>query len=116
MNFDLDSALENRAPRHEVRIEELTIQPQADARRMRVSLKLTPFRERPNIELLITDSIEIQVASVSIIEALDHRMSVMVHLRAHPAPGTLTLHASVLYPESSPVDQKTISFTLPEPS
>ncbi len=67
-------------PRDEVRIENVTAAPYPDGRRVHVEITVTPFRERPNLEITITSS-EGPPATTSAIEIMDFRVSFNLHLR-----------------------------------
>lgn len=98
-------------PPQEVRIQALRAEPWSeDGRRVRIHLDVTPFLERPNIEVAIANERGEAVASVSIIESIDAHMAFTMHLRGDPSNGKFTLSASLLYPEIGEVDQKSVMF------
>lgn len=102
-----------RFPPQQVRITSLKIEPNPDGVRVRVLLTLTPFQERPGVELRIIDAAEKEAANVSIIEAMDHRMALTMHLRGGGFQPPFRLTVRVIYPESEPADQKNIEFNFP---
>ncbi|HJW89654.1 MAG TPA: hypothetical protein VJ436_03325 [Anaerolineales bacterium] len=86
-------------PPEEVRIREFRAEPWPDNRRVRVYLEITPFQKRPNGELKLLDPQGEEVASVTIIETLDRKIEITMHLRGAQASGEYTATASVYYAE-----------------
>lgn len=102
---------EDGLPPQEVRILDLRAEPWPDGgRRVRVHLDVTPFLERPNMEMSIIDAEGEKTASISIIESIDERLTFTMHIRGPELRNPFTLAASVYYPEIGEVDQKSISF------
>lgn len=83
-------------PPSEVRIRALRAEPYPDARRVRVYLEVDPFQRRPNAEILILDSSGGELANASVIETMNRKMEMTLHLR-RAAPGELTLQAVLYY-------------------
>jgi hypothetical protein len=119
-------------PPAEVRIRELAVHPYPDGRRVKVYLELTPFQRRPDAEIKITAPDGSLLASVSVIETIDPKMEMTLHLPPNPPHGPCTLFADVFYRqvedqdngselqsdipdkwEIETVDQKEINFELP---
>jgi len=109
---------EDGLPPAEVRFMEVRVEPwPEDARKVRVHLQLTPFLERPNIEVIITDPQEEEVASIYIVESIDDRMTFTMHIRTpEMARGPYTLNASLNYPEAGMVAQERVMFEAPHAS
>lgn len=84
-------------PPDEVRIRELTAQPRPDGIRIKVHFALTPFQKRPNIEVNIANSEGNQVAAFEVVEAIDPKMDVTMHLREPRPGGRYTLSMAVFY-------------------
>lgn len=98
----------------EVRITDLRAEPWPDnSRRVRVQLDLTPFLERPDIEVVLSEPENVQIGSISIIESIDAKMTFTMHIRSEPLKDTYYLKASVTYADIGIVDQKSISFAAP---
>ena len=89
-------------PPEEVRIRQFRAEPWPDHRRVRIYLEITPFQKRPNGEIQITDAPGNEVANLSIIETIDHKMDFTVHLRADEIGGQYTASALVYYYEQEP--------------
>jgi hypothetical protein len=89
-------------PPHEVRIRALTAEPWPDGRRVRVSLEVDPFQVRPNADLVIVDENGREVAHANVIESLERKIEVTLHLRPAPESGTsgsarYSVHAQLYY-------------------
>ncbi len=83
-------------PPAEVRIRQLKAEPSPDGRRVRVYFEVDPFQKRPNAELFIIDDNENEAASVSIIESMNRRMELTMHLR-NARTGMYVLKAVLFY-------------------
>jgi hypothetical protein len=120
-------------PPAEVRIRELNVRPYPDGRRVKVYLELTPFQQRPDAELKITAAEGSLLASVSVIETIDPKMEMTLHLPPNPPDSLCSLQVVVFYRPADDgengseiqadilteqkiqiVDQKEITFDLPE--
>jgi hypothetical protein len=58
---------------------------------------LTPFQKPPSGEVFITDLLGNQVATASIIEAIDAKMQLTLHLRVPDAKGAFIARAIIFY-------------------
>ena len=104
-------------PRDEVRIRELTADPWPDGRRVRVYLEVDPFQARPNADLVILDSRGRQVAHANIIESIDRKIEVTLHLRGDTESGIsrsnpYTVHAQLYYSDIEVDDEANASGAL----
>jgi hypothetical protein len=119
-------------PREEIKIELLEVETYPDRQRIRLKLNVTPFQERPSLEVTLTHKNGIAdsapVASLSIVETMHPRMEFTMHIRTGGDPaGEYNLRA-VLYfravldqnaetlPPIEAQDVKEISVTIPEKS
>lgn len=97
-------------PPEEVRIREFRAEAWPDSRRVRVYLEVDPFQKRPNADILITDKQDRKLASASIIESMDRKMEITMHLRGEVTPGEHRVKAVLFYTqaveeEDAPQDQ-----------
>ncbi len=102
-------------PRHKIKIERLAVSPYPDGWRVRINVDVTPFQERPNLELTIRAADGRTIAQLSIIETMHRTMEFTVHLRGVSNPaGDYICHADLYYDEASaaPQDQAEIRFTV----
>lgn len=86
-------------PPEDVRIREFQANPLSDGQRVRVYLEVTPFQKRPSGEVVIKDDRGNQVASVNIIETIDPKMELTIHLRIPETEGEYTVSAILFYLE-----------------
>ena len=86
-------------PSNEVRIRELRVDPLPDNRRVRISLQITPFQMRPNIEIVVTNENEDESGSLTIIESIDPKMEFTVHLKDDEPNGQYTVSSQIYYYE-----------------
>lgn len=103
-------------PRQEVRFLGLQTQPYEDGRRLLVMFELTPFLERPSLELAIVNENGESAGTLHIIEALQPNFQLTIHLRDKQPTSFYTLYAQLYYAalegDRLLVDQKKISFTI----
>jgi hypothetical protein len=116
--YDDMEAVPAAVPREGVRITSLAIRPYADGRRMKVSFSLTPFLERPSVDLSVVNSAGQEVASLSLIEAMDTQFDFTVHLRGPEPVGPHDLRLMLFYLESDEpgaarqvVDERSLTFS-----
>lgn len=108
---------EDALPPQEVRIVELRAEPWPDQpQRVRVHLEVTPFRERPNMQVTLQDMAGLEVASVHIIESIETRMTFTLHKKDGPIGGQYTLSARVFYPDLGDVDHTSIDVAIAPPA
>ena len=107
--FDPEDAL----PPEQVRFTEVRVEPwPEDNHRVRVHIGITPFEKRPNLDSVITDQNGEEVASISIIEAMELKLVFTMHLRIPEITGSYTLTASLSYEDLNTVDERSINFEL----
>lgn len=109
---------DNLLPRDQVKITNVTATPYPDGRRVNVAIEITPFRERPNLEIAIRrmdgDQGPHVVASTSVIAIMNFRVDFNLHIRgvADPAGG-YTVSVGLYYEEArSPQHSRTIDLTI----
>lgn len=84
-------------PPDEVRIRLLEAIPRPDGQRIDVRTEITPFQQRPNVELSIRNPAGEEVATLSVVEAIDHKMDFTMHLRETHSGGAYSLEMRVFY-------------------
>jgi len=101
---------DNLVPREEVRIERVEAQVYDDQRRVKVAIQVTPFRERPNLEIVIRQAAGQPVATSSVIATMHFKMEFNLHLRGIENPaGDYTVQVVLYYDElTSPQDAQEI--------
>ncbi|GJM40167.1 MAG: hypothetical protein DHS20C20_04490 [Ardenticatenaceae bacterium] len=109
-----DDPFEGPKPREEVRIKQLGLYMHADGRRVAVGFDITPFMERPSLQVTFINERGEEAGSLHVIETLQTNFSLTVHLRDKAPTDTYEVTAVVYYatPETERVDVHTISRTL----
>jgi len=103
-------------PPEQVRVLALRATPLADGRRVKVAVSLTPFLERPDIELRILGLRAETLAEADVIECVDHDFEVTLHLRVLPqTAATGRLQVVVRYPDRGLETSSSVEFPLPVP-
>lgn len=92
-------------PPDEVRIREFRVDPWPDGRRLKVYLEVTPFLKRPSGEVQITDIDGNPVASANIIETIDPKMELNLHLRSEDTQGEYSAAVILFYLQEIPDDE-----------
>ena len=110
---DLEELNINKLDPEETRILELTAEPYADAKRIRVNLEMTPFRVRPHLDMVILDPRGEVVASTSIIEPMAWKQEFTIHLRAERLDGIYKLIMRLFYPPPDEEDPKLFRLDIP---
>lgn len=86
-------------PPEKTKIELLEANPHQDSWRIKVIVHVTPFQQRPNLEIDLLKAPELrQVASLSIVETMHPRMEFTMHIRGVDNPsGEYKLRAVLFY-------------------
>jgi len=91
---------ETPLPRDEVRIIGLKVEAYPDGRRVRVSIELTPFLEKPNGDIVITNGEGQCVAEASFIGTIVPKFDMTLHLRHNnPKMGEYTAEVTIFFTE-----------------
>lgn len=115
MNIDFFDPKDVPQPRANIKIERLTATPLPDGWRVKLTIDVTPFQERPNLEVRLRSAQGREVAELSIIETMHRAMEFTLHIRGLPSPeGDYTLEADLYYEDrAAPQDQQSIQFSVP---
>jgi hypothetical protein len=97
--FFLNNA--NLLPPDQVRLVRVDATPYPDRRRIKLEVELTPFKERPNLEITIRSSSGTTAAAASVLATMHHKMEFVLHLRGMEDPaGDYTVSVVLYYDES----------------
>lgn len=109
-----EDPLEGPQSREDVRIEKLGLYLYDDLRRVQVGFAITPFRERPSLQVSITNPHGDEVSSLHVIETLESNFSLTMHLRDAEPSETYQVEVTLYYatPETERQNIQTISRTL----
>ena len=108
MEFDLPDLNIIQLPPEDVRIRELRAKPWSDGRRVSVFLELDPSQQSPNVDLEIMDEKGLLLAATSIIEIIDRKTELTIHLPSEQIGGKYQLCVTLFFaeiPENPEPDQ-----------
>ncbi len=88
--------------------------PYPDGSRVRMALTITPFEQRPNLEIFARKVDGPIVAEMSVIETMTPNLEFTIHLRgAEKLSGDYTLRAELYYEDrQQPQDSREVAFTI----
>jgi hypothetical protein len=104
-----------RASPEETRILHLTAQPYSDGYRVRVDMEITPFQQRPSIEVFLFDADGDEVASTNIVEPLGWKIEFTMHIRGE-LNNPYALSARLYYPDGPQNKPVTCVFAVEPPT
>jgi len=84
-------------PPEEVEIRELEAKQFPESSRIAVRFHITPFQKRPNIEIEINNEKGKKVSDLSVVEAIENKMTFIMHLRESDPGGIYTVAMRVFY-------------------
>ncbi len=109
-----------RLPPADTRLLDLRAEPYPDGKRLRVALDLTPFQQKPYLELTLTDLAGEVVAATSIVEPVTCRLELTLHIRKPAASaatsGEYKLAVILSFPELGEIDRRDLIVEIPSPS
>ena len=118
-NIFLFDSQEAPVPPDRMAIKHLKASPYPDGSRVRMELRVTPFLERPNLEIYAKKVGGPIVAEMSVIETMTPELEFTLHIRGVDSfEGEYILHAELYYEErTQPQAVEEITFTIkPEAS
>ena len=83
--------------REDVRFNRLGLYMYDDGQRVAVGFDVTPFRERPNIEVTLRNEEGKEAASLNVIEALESNFNLTMHIRDNSASSQYEVEAILYY-------------------
>ncbi len=92
-----DDPFESPKSREEVRLKQLGLFVYEDKRRVAVGFDLTPFLERPSLEVTITNGNGEWASSLNVIETMETNFSLTMHLRDKEPTERYAVTAVVYY-------------------
>lgn len=115
MNIDFfDNPEDAPKSREDVRIKQLGLYLFEDRMRVAVGFDMTPFLERPSIEVQLINERGEKSASLHVIDTLDTNFSLTMHIRDQEPTDTYDVNVTLYYahPEKEPQVIQTMSRTL----
>jgi hypothetical protein len=115
MTIDFFQSSDVPQPKEKIKIERLESQPYPDGWRVKITVEVTPFQERPNLEIRVLPSgDERPVATLSVIETMHRHMEFTVHIRGVPSPvGSYVTTVDLFYDDPAlPQDHREEPFSV----
>jgi hypothetical protein len=103
-----------RATPEETHITKLSAEPYPDGYRARVHIEVTPFQQRPHIDVVLLDATGDEIASTAIVEPLTWKMEFTMHIRGE-LNNPYTLEAKLFYPDGPSAAPVTHTFDVKPP-
>ncbi len=118
MEFFLNDESMDKKPPAETRLLNMHAEPSSDGKRLKVVLSITPFEQRPYLDLALTDSKGVLIVASSIVEPINSELELNLHIRKALAnPGDeLNLTAIISYPDIGEVDRQNLAVRFPFPA
>jgi hypothetical protein len=110
VNF-FDDPLEGPRPREEVRLKKLGLYVHEGGRRVSVGFEITPFLEKPSVEVRMVNSMGELAGSLNVIHTHERNFSLIMHLR-DKTPTEKYEVTAVLYYLAEPGDPRQEVHTL----
>jgi hypothetical protein len=97
MELKLFGPDETPKPRAEIRIEAVRVTPYPDGWRVKLNIDVTPFQERPSLEIYLRRDGK-PIAELSVIETMHRQMEFTLHVRGVTnAAGTYEAEVTLYY-------------------
>jgi hypothetical protein len=118
MEFFLNDESEEKKSPVDTRLLDLHAESSSDGKLLKVGLALTPFTQRPFLDLTLTDSNGVLIVSTSVVEPISWKLELNLHLRNPTANlgEEFNLTAVISYPDIGEVDRQKIIVKIPLPS
>jgi hypothetical protein len=91
----------NGQPPEKIRFEKTHIEPYQGTNRIKLQIEITPFLEKPNIEIEIFSKDGNLISSMSIVEIIEHKFELTLHLRDENPKGEYLLKTNIYYSDLS---------------
>lgn len=91
-------------PPEKMEIKTLRATPYADGKRVAIEFEISPFQQRPNIEIDILNRENQAVASLSVVEAIENKMTFTLHLKGPQPTGEYLLRMQIFYTNMDSID------------
>jgi hypothetical protein len=112
MDIRMMDSSEIPLPPEEVHLVSVVADPYADGIRLKLRIQVTPFQERPNFEVRITNPLGQEVGSLSIIESMEPTIELTTHLHGDVVPGTYVVRTRLEYSDLDLSSEMTAKFAL----
>lgn len=92
-----DDPTRGPVPREDVRFNSLGLYMYDDGQRVAVGFDVTPFRERPNIEVTLRNEEGKEAASLNVLEAIQPNFNLTMHIRDNSDSSRYEVEAILYY-------------------
>lgn len=118
INFFDDPENQPRS-REDVRIQRIGLFVHEDRRRVTFGVELTPFLERPCIEVKINNSVGQPAGTLTVIDTVERSFSLIMHLRDDGISDPYSLSTAIYYvtpeTEREHIDRQEVTFNVNTP-
>ena len=104
----------NRMTPEETHITVLSADPYPDGRRLHVNIEMTPFQQRPHLEVILTNGNGDEIQTTSIVEPLSWKIEFTMHIRGE-LMNPYTLSAKLFYPDGPSTEPQSFIFDVTPP-
>lgn len=113
-NIDFFNSPDVPQPREKIKIESLEVRPYPDGWRIKLIIRVTPFQERPSLEIAVETVQGRRAAELSVIETMHRHMEFTIHIRGVASPaGQYLVKADLYYDDRAKAqDHHEIPFTI----
>lgn len=92
-------------PPEKMEIRKLIASPYEDGKRVTVELEISPFQQRPNLEITVFNQENRIVSSLSVVEAIENKMTFTLHLKKPEPKGQYQVSMEMFYAELDKLDE-----------
>jgi hypothetical protein len=112
--FQIDPNVERLLPA-DIRIVNLHAEPNSEGNRLKVGMEISPFQQKPYIDLTLVDSTGQLITTTSIVEPVNSKLELNLHLRKLPLSqnGVYTLIVVISFPDLGEVDRRDLNIEIP---
>jgi hypothetical protein len=114
MNINFFESSDVPQPRDKVKIERVEARPYPDGWRVKVIVEVTPFQERPNLEIRLLSAAGQVISELSVIETMHRHMEFTIHIRGVASPaGQYVTNVDLYYGDREhPQDHREAAFSV----
>jgi hypothetical protein len=112
--FQIDPNVERMLPA-DTRLLNVRAELYSDGKRLKVGLDLTPFQQKPYLDLVLTDASGEIITTTSIVEPVNWNLELNLHIRKSSTSdnGVYKLTVVISYPDLGDVDRRDLTIEIP---
>ena len=96
----------DRQPMELIRFENISVEPYPDRKKVKLLIEVTPFLEKPNIEIGLFNQDGILIASMSLVEIIEYKFELTLHIKNVSLHGENLIQANIYYDDLSQYEIK----------